>query len=69
MDEPSQKLTIDVPVDSDTGSETLKVSLGYYYCREGAEGICKAASVAWTVPLEVAADAEATSLSLRHQTE
>ena len=69
VDERSAKFEITVPVSSNEGSDALKVSLGYYYCREGAEGVCKAASVAWTVPLEVADDAEATSVPLKHVTQ
>ena len=69
LDGRSAKFEIAVPVSSSEGSDELTVSLGYYYCREGAEGVCKAASVAWTVPLEVADDAEATSVPLRHVTE
>ena len=43
-----------LPLTGATGQTTLKVSCSYYYCQEGAEGLCKAAAVAWTVPIEIA---------------
>ena len=43
--EPAAKFDIELPASAATGSDTLHVSLGYYYCQEGSEGVCKAGSV------------------------
>jgi hypothetical protein len=42
-----------LPTVTTTGSDKLKVSLAYYYCQTGAEGICKAGSVVWNLPLSL----------------
>ena len=68
VESPTQRLEIDVPLAAMQGTDELKVSLGYHYCREGNEGICKGASVVWTVPLEVSDDAEASEVALEHVT-
>ena len=60
------QFNIDLPLAATAGKTTLKVSCSFYYCQEGAEGLCKAAAVAWTVPVEVAADAPARWSSFRH---
>ncbi len=62
--EPAPQFDIELPITSDAGTEKLKISLGYYYCQEGSEGVCKAGSVAWSLPLTVAADATETSAGL-----
>jgi thiol-disulfide isomerase/thioredoxin len=53
VEEKSTKFDIDLPTATTTGSDKLKVSLAYYYCQTGAEGICKAGSVVWNVPLSL----------------
>ena len=58
---------IELPVDAASGRDALRVGLSYYYCREGAEGLCKVGSVVWTVPLELKPDAPATSIALVHR--
>jgi hypothetical protein len=45
----------------------LKVSLAYYYCKTGAEGVCKAGSVVWTLPVSLAVDAAENSVRLPHK--
>lgn len=67
LEKPADQFTITLPVESATGEDTLQVSLTYYYCREGAEGLCKVGSVTWTVPIRLSPDADAASVSLRHQ--
>jgi thiol-disulfide isomerase/thioredoxin/sugar lactone lactonase YvrE len=67
LEKPAARFTIRLPVQSDTGEQTLEVGLVYYYCREGAEGLCKVGSVVWTVPIRLSADAEASAVPLRHQ--
>ena len=57
---------IELPVTGDAGTDRLKVSLAFYYCQEGAEGVCKAGSVVWMLPLNVANDASDTSAPLTY---
>jgi sugar lactone lactonase YvrE/thiol-disulfide isomerase/thioredoxin len=65
-DKREPRFDIDLPLTAATGQTTLKVSCSYYYCQEGAEGLCKAAAVVWTVPVEVAADAPADAVELAY---
>ncbi len=67
LEEPAAEFEVVLPVEADSGCDTLRLGLDYYYCREGAEGLCKAGSVVWTVPLEVSPDAAKTSVPLRHE--
>ncbi|HEX4146762.1 MAG TPA: thioredoxin-like domain-containing protein [Pirellulales bacterium] len=60
------RFDIDLPLTAASGQTTLKVSCSYYYCAEGAEGLCKAAAVVWTVPVEIAADAPTDVVELTH---
>jgi sugar lactone lactonase YvrE len=57
---------IELPVSNSAGSEKVKVSLAYYYCQEGSEGVCKAGSVVWNVPVELAADGADSPVHLLH---
>jgi DNA-binding beta-propeller fold protein YncE len=65
--EPATRFTFQIPLTAKTGTARLKVSLVYYYCQEGAEGLCKAGSVVWTVPLEIAENGASTEVSLSYQ--
>jgi hypothetical protein len=51
------------------GSDTVKVSLTYYYCQTKESGICKVGSVIWTVPWEVTAEAKETAIPLPYKIE
>ncbi len=64
---PAATFDIDLPVTGGAGNDTLKVSLAFYYCQEGSEGVCKAGSVIWTVPLKISADASETTVRLPHK--
>jgi DNA-binding beta-propeller fold protein YncE len=64
---PSASFDIMLPVKADKGRDTLRVTVEYYYCREGAEGLCKANSAAWVVPVEVAPDASNATVTLKHR--
>jgi thiol-disulfide isomerase/thioredoxin len=66
---PSTTFDIALPLNAQTGRDTVRISLNYFYCRTGAEGICKVGSVVWTVPLELKPDATTTAIPLRHQVE
>jgi hypothetical protein len=61
---PAAGFDIVLPVDGASGTETLKVSLGYFYCQEGSEGVCKAGSVVWNLPLTLSDAATESSASL-----
>jgi len=58
---------IPLPLDAASGKDTLRVTVNYYYCREGADGLCKAGSAAWLVPIEVSSDADSSVVTLRHR--
>ncbi|HEY2838651.1 MAG TPA: thioredoxin-like domain-containing protein [Pirellulales bacterium] len=49
--EPLTEFQIEIPLSATSGKETIDVALDYFYCRKGAEGICKAGTVHWIVPL------------------
>ncbi|MBI3837141.1 MAG: redoxin domain-containing protein [Planctomycetia bacterium] len=63
VEEKSAKFDIDLPTSAANGSDQLKISLAYYYCQTGAEGVCKAANVIWNLPLSLS-DAGQTSVQL-----
>jgi hypothetical protein len=44
----------------------LKLSLVCYYCRQGAEGVCRLASVQWKLPLLVRKREGLPELLLEH---
>ena len=67
LDEPAAEFEIVLPVDADSPPRTLRVGLTYYYCREGAEGLCKVGSVVWTVPVKLDPDAAVDVIPLRHR--
>jgi hypothetical protein len=64
VEPPSPTFEIELPADSATGSDKLKISLGYYYCQSGSEGVCKAGSVIWTLPVTLSSDASDSSAKL-----
>ena len=57
LEEPSDEFDLEVPLTAATGKDELRVSLGYYFCRDGAGGVCRTGSVAWMLPIELSADA------------
>jgi thiol-disulfide isomerase/thioredoxin len=63
VETPATTFDIELPVGSD-GSEKLEVTVAYYYCQEGSEGICKAASVVWTLPVEISAAGPESAVKL-----
>ena len=64
---PADTFEIALPVESATGEDTLRVAVNYFYCREGAEGICKMGSVVWTIPLRLSAEATTSVVPLAHR--
>lgn len=67
LEKPATSFAITLPVQSETGEDKLQVGLTYYYCRHGAEGLCKVGSVVWTVPVRLSPDAATSVIPLRHQ--
>ena len=73
IDKPAAEFDIALPVKAGTtgtvvaGRETIRVAVEYYYCREGAEGVCKIGSAAWIVPLELSATTGAEVVRLRQR--
>ncbi len=63
------KFEFDLPITKNQGSDKLRISLAYYYCQEGAEGICKAGSVVWSVPVAISQDAADEIVKLEHAVE
>jgi len=62
---PTSKFTVSIPVKG-KGEDVVKLSLNYYYCQEGGEGLCKVGSVVWTVPLSISSDGSNTSVDCTH---
>jgi len=62
VEPPATEFQIEFPVAESLGDEEVDVTLDYYYCREGAEGICKAGRVTWSLPLKLA-DSAAESVA------
>ncbi|MEX0676498.1 MAG: thioredoxin-like domain-containing protein [Pirellulales bacterium] len=64
VDKPAASFDIELPTGATTGSENLKISLAYYYCQDGSEGVCKAGSVIWNLPLVLSAEATDSAVRL-----
>ncbi len=58
---------IALPVKAATGRDTVRIAVDYYYCREGAEAVCKIGSAAWIVPLELSGTAGQPAVRLRQR--
>jgi thiol-disulfide isomerase/thioredoxin/DNA-binding beta-propeller fold protein YncE len=69
VDPPSQEFTIEVPLSATEGEATVDVTLDYYYCREGATGVCKGGTLTWRVPLKLSATAERSDAPLSYAVE
>ncbi len=66
LDKPATTFNIALPVTG-TGPDVIKVSMNYYYCQDGGEGLCKVGSVVWTVPLNIDPAGNSASVVLEHQ--
>jgi thiol-disulfide isomerase/thioredoxin/sugar lactone lactonase YvrE len=65
---PTAKFDVMVPVKGE-GQDVMTVSLNYQYCKHGENGVCKFGSVVFTLPLNVAANGNPGSPTLRHVVE
>ena len=61
---PATEFDIRLPVKQATGADSVTVSLNYYYCQEGENGVCKTGSVVWKIPLELTADGSSKPLPI-----
>ena len=64
--EPAKKIEFTLPAEA-SGTETLKVSMNYYYCEVGDNGVCKTGAVIWTAPVELSTAAEAPAATLKYK--
>ena len=53
LDKPAASFAIHLPVRQAAGEDTLRVRLEFFYCRDGADGVCKAGSAEWNVPIKL----------------
>lgn len=58
-------LEFQLPVLSTEGKSTLKITVNYFTCTEGQEGLCRIESVRWIVPLELDPEAESAPIVLQ----
>lgn len=65
LEMPQAEFEVTVPVKGE-GEDVVALSLNYLYCRHGQDGICKAGSVVFTVPVKVTASGSAKAIELTH---
>ncbi|HEX3868831.1 MAG TPA: hypothetical protein VHV77_00200, partial [Pirellulales bacterium] len=53
LEKPAAQFEFRVPVTSQAGEDRIRVTLQYYYCQESNEGLCKASSISWEVPIQL----------------
>ena len=63
LEKPSAEFDVSVPVKG-KGEDEVAVSLTYYYCQKGDDGVCKTGSVIFTVPLAIADDGSGEPVKL-----
>lgn len=63
LDKPAAEFDVSVPVKG-KGEDEVAVSLNYYYCEKGDDGVCKTGSVIFTVPLDIADDGSGEAVKL-----
>ncbi len=64
--EKKASFAVPLPVAKNAGTDRVKLTLTYYYCQDGAEGLCKVGQVTWVIPLKVDAATKQDSVSLKH---
>ncbi|MBX7075241.1 MAG: redoxin domain-containing protein [Pirellulales bacterium] len=62
---PATKLALELPVSAKAGEVDLKIAMSYFYCQEGNDGVCKAGSVAWKIPVVIRENAKAEAIALQ----
>ena len=66
LDKPLAEFDVSVPVKG-KGEDEVAVSLNYYYCQKGDDGVCKTGSVIFTVPLNIADDGDGDAVKLTYE--
>jgi DNA-binding beta-propeller fold protein YncE len=68
VEPPAERFEFSIPA-ADVEKDAITVSMSYYYCQNGGEGLCKVGSVIWSVPLSVSSDGQADEVRLLHKVE
>ncbi|MBI5757123.1 MAG: redoxin domain-containing protein [Planctomycetales bacterium] len=63
VDGDGTSITVPIPMAKASGKTDLKLTLTFSYCREGTGGLCKVQTSAWSIPIEI--DAQAKDRSVR----
>jgi thiol-disulfide isomerase/thioredoxin len=66
LDKPTAEFDVSVPVKG-KGEDEFAVSLTYYYCEKGDDGVCKTGSVIFTVPINIADDGSGEPVKLTYE--
>ena len=66
LDKPAAEFDVSVPVKG-KGEDAVAVSLTYYYCEKGDDGVCKTGSVIFSVPLSITDDGSGEPVKLTHE--
>jgi len=61
---PTTSFSIKLPADKLAKADTLKLSIVYFPCQEGGEGVCLIQSQIWEIPLKPAPDAKQGTIQL-----
>ncbi len=64
VEPPAASFKVSLPADAAEGTDRLRLSLNYYYCQDGAEGVCKTGTAVWNVSLKLSSGATATSVPI-----
>ncbi|MDZ4821521.1 MAG: thioredoxin-like domain-containing protein [Planctomycetota bacterium] len=64
LTDPKASFEVPLKLTAQSGQETVKVSMNYYYCKGGPEGTCKQGSVVWTIPLTIAANGQKEAVAV-----
>ncbi|MCS7237283.1 MAG: thioredoxin-like domain-containing protein [Thermoguttaceae bacterium] len=57
-------LEVKLALSEGQGKSTVKITVNYFVCTEGKEGLCRIESATWIAPIEIAPDAEAVPITL-----
>ena len=60
----TDRFEVSVPLTGGDGEDHVRLSVVYYSCRGGAEGVCKIESAIWNVPIEVTSAVENDRIEL-----
>ncbi|REK17797.1 MAG: hypothetical protein DWQ42_21605 [Planctomycetota bacterium] len=69
LPEEERRATFSIPLplrEEGEGGDVVRVRVRYYYCQEGAEGLCKVGDITWDVEFAVADDGE-PAVTLEHR--